>query len=375
LPFARRPTPAAVWFLYIICYSFFPLYFSLELYQIFNGVTANTATYWLTMLLVPLACLLPSFFARQVQHYVWPEDHQIVVEAESRAKARMDPEALAAHKQKKKELREYKRQNTGACVGAAGAGLARAAKGAVCWGAADGRLAGHALACSPPKACAAQRCAAPGVLRPVSQRWLAALQGPGPRAWRPPAQRPADHLPPPAHPAGFVPPYTAAGPNSFYQGGDVCLNPGQGDIGLAGEGGASLQRDSVNSPVLQQLDKGYAKDPQRHRRPAQLGCFPAGWVAGWLALGVCWGGGLLQRRRCGGGRAPVGAFGAARRPPMLLAMLHMAQARGPGGGGAWASCLTSPCWRLRASSAHSALPGPRGWMRVPSNKDSNEQQQ
>jgi hypothetical protein len=104
-----------VWFLYIVCYSYFPLWFSLELFQIFNGVVANAGYYWLMMLLVPVACLLPGFFVRQAYTMLAPEDHQIILEHE-RGRGLLsgvDPETYAAYKMQKK-LKKAGSQNRGA---------------------------------------------------------------------------------------------------------------------------------------------------------------------------------------------------------------------------------------------------------------------
>ncbi len=53
----------------------------------------------------------------------------------------------------------------------------------------------------------------------------------------------------------------------------------QGDSGglpsLQGDSGGlpSLQGDSVNNPVLANMEQQLMREPMRHRKPAQLGCF------------------------------------------------------------------------------------------------------
>jgi hypothetical protein len=77
-------------------------------------VVANAGYYWLMMLLVPLACLLPSFFVRQAMTMVKPDDHQILIEHERSRKmlAGGDPEAYAAYKMQRK-LKKARSQNKG----------------------------------------------------------------------------------------------------------------------------------------------------------------------------------------------------------------------------------------------------------------------
>lgn len=61
------PHTVAVWWFYLLAYGAFPLYFSTDLYQLFVGIVAPSAQYWLYCLLVPVACQLPDFFGRMLQ--------------------------------------------------------------------------------------------------------------------------------------------------------------------------------------------------------------------------------------------------------------------------------------------------------------------
>ncbi|GFR43006.1 hypothetical protein Agub_g4006 [Astrephomene gubernaculifera] len=74
----------AVWWLYLLAYGGFPLYFSTDLYDLFIGVVAPSAQYWLYVLLVPMACQLPDFFLRMAKKLVSPEDHQVVQEIQKK---------------------------------------------------------------------------------------------------------------------------------------------------------------------------------------------------------------------------------------------------------------------------------------------------
>lgn len=59
--------PAVFWWLYIFIYCALPLDWSGQLNSEFFGVVAGSANYWLLLLLVPVACLLPEFFFRLVK--------------------------------------------------------------------------------------------------------------------------------------------------------------------------------------------------------------------------------------------------------------------------------------------------------------------
>ncbi len=94
---------------------------------------------------------------------------------------------------------------------------------------------------------------------------------PGPSPSPPPAHRTRETLTVTCPlPAGFVPP-SAPNHNSFYQGNAVELNPGDSEDYSAGL--PNLQRDSVNNPVLANMEQQLMRDPMRHRKQPALGCF------------------------------------------------------------------------------------------------------
>ncbi|KAK9829125.1 hypothetical protein WJX72_004020 [[Myrmecia] bisecta] len=72
----------AVWFLYLLAYGSFPLDWSQGIYHILTDVLATAASYWLLLLVPPIACILPGFLIRQVCSHIWPDDKRIVMEIE-----------------------------------------------------------------------------------------------------------------------------------------------------------------------------------------------------------------------------------------------------------------------------------------------------
>lgn len=58
---ARRR--AALWWLYLLLFGAFPVDWSLELWHLFSGIVGGLPAYWLFVLLVPLAAVLPTFAA------------------------------------------------------------------------------------------------------------------------------------------------------------------------------------------------------------------------------------------------------------------------------------------------------------------------
>lgn len=61
---------AVLWWAYLLAYGAMPFSLSTDLYRLFVGVVAAAAQYWLYLLLIPVACLLPDFFWRSVRRYV-----------------------------------------------------------------------------------------------------------------------------------------------------------------------------------------------------------------------------------------------------------------------------------------------------------------
>lgn len=57
---------AVVWFLYLICYGSLPLYWSSSIYHLFREVLATAPSFWLLIVVVPIACVLPSFLCQEV---------------------------------------------------------------------------------------------------------------------------------------------------------------------------------------------------------------------------------------------------------------------------------------------------------------------
>ena len=57
---------AAIWFLYLMIYGALPLKWSSHIYHLFDDVLATAPYFWLLLLLVPVTCVLPGFFVRQL---------------------------------------------------------------------------------------------------------------------------------------------------------------------------------------------------------------------------------------------------------------------------------------------------------------------
>jgi phospholipid-transporting ATPase len=57
---------AVLWFLFLIAYGAFPIRLSTDLHHAFDSI-ASSPNYWLTIIVVPLACLLPVFFFRALK--------------------------------------------------------------------------------------------------------------------------------------------------------------------------------------------------------------------------------------------------------------------------------------------------------------------
>ena len=59
-----------IWWIFLLAFNSMPLSISLDLYWLFLGVVAWNPRYWLYVLLVPVACILPDFFFRNVRRCV-----------------------------------------------------------------------------------------------------------------------------------------------------------------------------------------------------------------------------------------------------------------------------------------------------------------
>ena len=58
--------PAVIWILYLLCYGEFPLSLSQAIFHLFIEVLAPAPVFWLIVLVMPFACVLPGFFIRHV---------------------------------------------------------------------------------------------------------------------------------------------------------------------------------------------------------------------------------------------------------------------------------------------------------------------
>lgn len=58
---------AVLWFVYMLIYGVFPLNLSQGIYHLFAEVLATSATFWLLIILAPVACVLPGYLWRQLR--------------------------------------------------------------------------------------------------------------------------------------------------------------------------------------------------------------------------------------------------------------------------------------------------------------------
>jgi hypothetical protein len=65
-------------------YGAFPVHLSSDLHRFFIGSIANSAFFWMTVVSVPLVCVLPFFAARQLQRYLRPAYYQVAQEMAAR---------------------------------------------------------------------------------------------------------------------------------------------------------------------------------------------------------------------------------------------------------------------------------------------------
>ena len=59
--------PAVLWFVYMLIYGVFPQNLSQGVYHLFTEVLASSATFWLLIILAPVACVLPGYLWRQLR--------------------------------------------------------------------------------------------------------------------------------------------------------------------------------------------------------------------------------------------------------------------------------------------------------------------
>mmetsp|Transcript_27781 Transcript_27781/g.60882 ORF Transcript_27781/g.60882 Transcript_27781/m.60882 type:complete len:264 (-) Transcript_27781:250-1041(-) len=70
----------AIWWVFLLAFGAFPMSLSQNLYHLFVGVVGASPQYWLFVLLVPVACVMPDFFVRALRRHLAPEPHQLVAE-------------------------------------------------------------------------------------------------------------------------------------------------------------------------------------------------------------------------------------------------------------------------------------------------------
>lgn len=58
---------AVLWFVYMLIYGVFPQNLSQGVYHLFTEVLASSATFWLLIILAPVACVLPGYLWRQLR--------------------------------------------------------------------------------------------------------------------------------------------------------------------------------------------------------------------------------------------------------------------------------------------------------------------
>jgi hypothetical protein len=73
-----------LWFVFLLAFGAFPVRWSADLYDLMAGVAGNSLSFWLLVLVVPLICVLPSFFWRAAVRHVRPALYQRVQEVAAR---------------------------------------------------------------------------------------------------------------------------------------------------------------------------------------------------------------------------------------------------------------------------------------------------
>ena len=56
---------AVIWFVYMLIYGVFPQNLSQGIFHLFQEIMATSATFWLLILMAPVACVLPGYLWRQ----------------------------------------------------------------------------------------------------------------------------------------------------------------------------------------------------------------------------------------------------------------------------------------------------------------------
>ena len=56
---------AVLWFMYMLAYGVLPLNLSQGVFHLFEEVMATSATFWLLIIMAPVACVLPGYLWRQ----------------------------------------------------------------------------------------------------------------------------------------------------------------------------------------------------------------------------------------------------------------------------------------------------------------------
>lgn len=79
--------PPALWFMFLLVYGALPVTLASDLHKLFSGVVGNAPFFWLTVLIVPGACVLPTFAARTLQRFLRPVYYQLVQEVAARERA------------------------------------------------------------------------------------------------------------------------------------------------------------------------------------------------------------------------------------------------------------------------------------------------
>lgn len=76
--------PAALWFLFLLAFGALPIGLSSDLHRAFTGTAGNAVFFWMTVAVVTMMCVLPTFGLRQLRRYLWPEYYQVVQEIAAR---------------------------------------------------------------------------------------------------------------------------------------------------------------------------------------------------------------------------------------------------------------------------------------------------
>ena len=58
---------AVIWFVYMLIYGVLPQNLSEGVYHLFQEVMATSATFWLLIIMAPVACVLPGYLWRQIR--------------------------------------------------------------------------------------------------------------------------------------------------------------------------------------------------------------------------------------------------------------------------------------------------------------------